>query len=186
MQSATWLNLRLQNVRAVSQMFRTCYESADPTLEPMANNTSNSKKFGDMGMSKFPGERLGLPEKGTRSMGRIGRRFAAIAIDWVTAIIVAMLVLGRDYFALTSDPNGQFGILGAFVALQLIAIPTIGGSIGHRLCGLHIVTIRGTYPGLWRPLVRTVLLALVLPAIVWDSDQRGFHDKIAGTMLVRA
>jgi hypothetical protein len=26
---------------------------------------------------------------------------------------------------------------------------------------------------------------LVLPALVWDSDQRGFHDKVAGTVLIR-
>jgi len=25
----------------------------------------------------------------------------------------------------------------------------------------------------------------VIPVLVWDSDQRGFHDKIAGTVLVR-
>jgi hypothetical protein len=26
----------------------------------------------------------------------------------------------------------------------------------------------------------------VIPVLVWDSDQRGFHDKIAGTVLIRA
>jgi hypothetical protein len=34
--------------------------------------------------------------------------------------------------------------------------------------------------------VRSVLLMIVIPALVWDSDHRGFHDKIAGTVLVRA
>jgi hypothetical protein len=34
--------------------------------------------------------------------------------------------------------------------------------------------------------VRTLLLCLVIPVLVWDSDQRGFHDKIAGTVLIRA
>jgi hypothetical protein len=24
-----------------------------------------------------------------------------------------------------------------------------------------------------------------VPALVWDSDQRGFHDKVAGTVLLR-
>jgi len=33
--------------------------------------------------------------------------------------------------------------------------------------------------------VRSVLLGLAIPALVWDSDQRGFHDKIAGTVLIR-
>ena len=26
---------------------------------------------------------------------------------------------------------------------------------------------------------------IVIPALVWDSDQRGFHDKVAGTVLIR-
>lgn len=152
----------------------------------MAKNAAESKKFGDMGMSKFPGERLGLPEKGTRSVGRIGRRIGAISIDWAVAVVAAMLIAGKDYPSLTSGPGGQFGILGAFVVLQVVAIPLIGGSLGHRLCGLHVVTVQGKHAGVWRPIVRTVLLAFVLPAVVWDSDQRGFHDKIAGTMLLRA
>ena len=39
--------------------------------------------------------------------------------------------------------------------------------------------------GLWRPIVRSVLLALVIPAVIWDADQRGLHDKAVGTVLVR-
>jgi uncharacterized RDD family membrane protein YckC len=73
-----------------------------------------------------------------------------------------------------------------FVILQIVFIPTIGGSIGHRLVGLRVVPMTGGWVGLWRPIVRTVLLAIVIPAIIWDSDQRGFHDKIAGTVLIRA
>jgi hypothetical protein len=34
--------------------------------------------------------------------------------------------------------------------------------------------------------VRSLLLGIVIPALVWDSDQRGFHDKVAGTVLIRA
>jgi hypothetical protein len=33
--------------------------------------------------------------------------------------------------------------------------------------------------------VRTVLLCLVLPAVVWDSSGRGLHDVAAGTVIVR-
>ncbi|MFE4466652.1 RDD family protein, partial [Oerskovia sp. NPDC056781] len=31
-----------------------------------------------------------------------------------------------------------------------------------------------------------VLLCLVVPAVVWDGDGRGMHDKAAGTVIVRA
>ena len=76
-------------------------------------------------------------------------------------------------------------VLGVFALLQIIAITVMGGSIGHRLLGCYVAPVTGGWVGLWRPVVRSLLLVLVIPAIVWDSDQRGFHDKIAGTMLLR-
>jgi len=33
--------------------------------------------------------------------------------------------------------------------------------------------------------VRTALLAVVIPAMIWDRDTRGFHDKIPGTVTTR-
>jgi len=33
--------------------------------------------------------------------------------------------------------------------------------------------------------IRTVLLCLFIPAVIWDRDQRGMHDRLAGTVLVR-
>ncbi|MDQ1588899.1 MAG: hypothetical protein QOJ77_2064, partial [Microbacteriaceae bacterium] len=70
--------------------------------------------------------------------------------------------------------------------LQIVFIPTIGGSLGHRIVGLRVAPLAGGYVGIWRPILRSLLLAIVIPAVVWDSDQRGFHDKIAGTILVRS
>ena len=51
---------------------------------------------------------------------------------------------------------------------------------------MRLIGLDGQKPALWRVLVRTVLLVVVIPALVWDSDQRGFHDKVAGTVLIRA
>ncbi|GGE87944.1 hypothetical protein GCM10011313_08250 [Mycetocola zhadangensis] len=73
-----------------------------------------------------------------------------------------------------------------FALMQIVFLPTLGGSIGHRIFGLRLIRITGGWAGVWRPLVRTALLIIVLPALVWDSDQRGFHDKVAGTVLIRA
>jgi hypothetical protein len=33
--------------------------------------------------------------------------------------------------------------------------------------------------------VRSVLLCLVIPAVIFDPDQRGVHDKAMNTVLVR-
>ena len=137
-----------------------------------------TQRFGDLAPSEYPGERLGLPESGGGSVARIGRRFAAIAIDWGLACLPAYLLIG--------GPHPELWNLLIFGVMQIVFIPTIGGSIGHRIMRLQLVPLAGGWVGPWRPVVRTVLLMLVIPVLVWDSDQRGFHDKIAGTVLVRA
>ena len=142
----------------------------------MPDSNSRPNTFGQLPPSKWPGERLGLPQTGPGSIGRPGRRLLGFAIDWGIAIGVSLIFFSYD-------PAANLII---FVILQIAFIPTIGASIGHRLVGLRIISIHGGWVGLWRPLVRTVLLGIALPALVWDSDQRGFHDKIAGTALIRS
>ena len=140
----------------------------------MPQNPAN--RPGDIAPSRYPGERLGLPEAGPRSVGRVGRRIAAIAIDWAIASLLSFAFFRYDSWATIS----------IFAVLQIVFIPTLGGSVGHRALGMRVVAVRGGWVGVWRPIVRTLLLCIVIPALVWDSDQRGFHDKIAGTVLIRS
>jgi len=127
--------------------------------------------------SIFPGERLGLPDEGRGSVGRLGRRIVALCIDWAIASGISYLIT-RHY--------GGWTVYPIFAALQILAIWALGGSIGHRILGLRLSALPGSKPAFWRPVVRSVLLSVVVPALVWDSDQRGFHDKVAGTVLVRS
>ncbi|WP_040164309.1 RDD family protein [Microbacterium gorillae] len=124
----------------------------------------------------YPGERLGLPEDGPGSIGKLGRRIAALAIDYIPVIIIAIAFFDYDSIA----------VIVLFAVIQILFIPTIGGSPGHRIMGLRLVRSDGAWTGVWRPIVRTILLVLVIPAVIWDADHRGLHDKIAGTILVRA
>lgn len=140
-----------------------------------------AQKFGDLEPSEWPGERLGLPESGPRSVGRIGRRILAICIDWLLASVLSGFLVGFG----NQDPRASLLTLGIFAAINILFIPTIGGSLGHRIAGLRVVPIAGGWVGPWRPIVRTLLIVLVIPVVVWDSDQRGFHDKVAGTVLIR-
>ena len=137
--------------------------------------------FGELPPSQWPGERLGLPEKGSGSIGRIGRRILAFYLDWFIAYGAITIV----FPSLSALDRGGVAII-AFAILQMVFIPTIGGSIGHRICGMRVAALNGTWVGIWRPIVRTLLLLLVIPLLVWDSDQRAFHDKIAGTVLIRS
>jgi uncharacterized RDD family membrane protein YckC len=134
----------------------------------------------------YPGERLGRPATGPGSIGRPGRRIGALFIDYAAATILATAFFGYDQFALPEQAGWTlFAPMIVFAALQILFIPTIGGSPGHRILGMRLELVRGGWPGLWRPIVRTALLVVVLPAVIWDADQRGIHDKVVGTVLVR-
>lgn len=125
--------------------------------------------------SSFPGERLGFPEVGRGSVARPGRRLAALAIDWACAVLISVAFFHYN----------QWVTLEVFAIVQIVFLPTLGASPGHRLVGLRLALLRGGWVGLWRPIVRTALLVLVIPAVIWDADQRGLHDKAAGTVLLR-
>ncbi len=125
--------------------------------------------------SEWPGKRLGLPERGPRSVGRLGRRIAALAIDGAVADVIAFAFFNYDAWA----------ILAILAVLQIAFIVLLSGSVGHLIVGLRVVPLTPGWVGVWRPALRTVLLCIVLPALIWDRDQRGLHDKIAGTVLVR-
>ncbi|WP_087874074.1 RDD family protein [Arthrobacter globiformis] len=127
------------------------------------------------GISRYPGERLGFPESGPGSMARAGRRILAIIIDWTIALLISNVFLSGNSMA----------TLAVFAVEQILLIGTLGYSIGHRATGIHVVKPDGSAAGPLAALVRTVLLCLVIPAVIFDPDQRGLHDKAMNTVLVR-
>ena len=99
----------------------------------------------------------------------------ALLIDWLLCYAIANAVLNGE----------QLAILAVFAAEQLLLVGTLGYSIGHRLLGIHVRKLDGSAPGLLSAVVRTVLLCLVIPAVIFDADQRGLHDRAMGTILIR-
>jgi hypothetical protein len=75
--------------------------------------------------------------------------------------------------------------LGIFAVVQAAFLLVVNGSPGHLILGMRVVPVVSGYLGVWRPLARTVLLCIVVPAVIWDRDQRGMHDRLIGTVLVR-
>ncbi|TBN56849.1 RDD family protein [Glaciihabitans arcticus] len=123
----------------------------------------------------WPGQRLGLPDQGPRSIARAGRRLLALCLDWGIAVLLSYAFFRGDALAIAI----------IFAVLQVIFISVLGGSVGHLALGLRLVPLQPGVIGFVKPLVRTVLLALLIPAVIWDRDQRGLHDKAANTVLVR-
>lgn len=130
----------------------------------------------------YPGRRLGMPERGPGSIARLGRRAVAILVDWLVCNVIAV---GFMHHRLGEGGLGSFKPLAVFVLMNLLLVGTLGSTMGHRLLGLRVVRLGGASPGPVPALIRTILLALVIPAVIWDRDSRGFHDKLAGTVLVR-
>ncbi|QAY62942.1 RDD family protein [Xylanimonas allomyrinae] len=127
--------------------------------------------------------RLGLPESGNGSMASLARRVVALCLDWAAAWGIAALIA----------PRNTWVPLAALAVMNVILVGSLGFTIGHRLLGLQVRvlgapgegTVDGAFVGFWRSTVRTVLLCLVIPAVVWDGDGRGLHDKAAGTVITR-
>jgi uncharacterized RDD family membrane protein YckC len=128
----------------------------------------------------WPGRRLGLPEEGPRSLGRFGRRLGAIAIDWAISYALAWAIFHKPDLSVPG-----WTILVVFAALTILFELFFLGSPGHLLLRMRVVPVRGGRLAPWQPFVRTLLLCLVIPAIIPDEDQRGLHDRAAGTILVR-
>ena len=123
-----------------------------------------------------------MPARGPGSMAGLGRRAVAVLVDWAVCNVIAAGFLG---YRLGAGGASSFKPLAVFVLMNVMLVGTLGSTIGHRMLGLRVVRLGGTSAGPLRALTRTVLLALVIPAVIWDRDMRGFHDKLAGTVLIR-
>ncbi|MCE7548566.1 RDD family protein [Streptomyces thermodiastaticus] len=128
----------------------------------------------------YRGERLGLPEHGPGSIARPGRRLGAIAVDWGLCMLIAYGLITPGY----QQSTGNWALLIFFV-LGVLTVGTIGCTPGKRLFGLRVVALSTGSVQPWRALVRTVLLCVAVPALIWDRDGRGLHDRLAGTVEVR-
>src|SRR5512135_302420 len=124
----------------------------------------------------YPGERLGLPASGRGSVAGFGRRLAAYAVDSVLSNFVALAVFGQ---------RSAWGVFIVF-AVEVFVLTALGGaSAGMRITRLRIVRLDGNPPRWIAAAARTALLLLLVPALIWDRDRRGLHDRAAGTVVVR-
>ncbi len=111
----------------------------------------------------------------------LGRRVAALSIDWLACYaIVAAFGGGLGSMA----ANSSWAVLALFFAEVWILSTLQGASLGHRLLRIRIV--RFSDGGAVTPLqalIRTVLLCLVVTAITYDDDGRGIHERLSNTVL---
>jgi uncharacterized RDD family membrane protein YckC len=108
-------------------------------------------------------------------VARLGRRLSALILDWGLSLVLSRLVLHGN----------EWTTLGIFALLQALGVTAFNGSPGHLALGMRVTTLDGASAGPLRALGRAVLLSLAVPALIWDRDQRGLHDRFVGTVLRR-
>lgn len=187
----------------VSRLLPRCYAGARAalprsTVDQVARWTgswlSGPAAAGIGPVQDFRGQRLGLPPAGPGSIASFGRRLAAFAVDAVAANALVGLAYVTG-FEPTAQGRGNLVFL-VFLVEVLLLVALTGSSIGMRVLGLRVVRLaeqRGGHPrpvghgppGFGRALVRTLLLAVLVPALIWDADGRGLHDRAAGTAVLR-
>ncbi len=76
--------------------------------------------------------------------------------------------------------------IGILALEYLLLVGTMGMTFGMRLLNIRVVSLATGGPASPKAvLIRTVLLILAVPALIFDKDQRGLHDRFAGTVVVR-
>ncbi|MBQ0830044.1 RDD family protein [Streptomyces tagetis] len=128
----------------------------------------------------YRGEQLGLPEEGPGSIARPGRRIGALAVDWTLCLLIANGLITDGY----QQATGNWALLIFFV-LSALTVGTVGFTPGKRLFGLRVVELGTGRVNPLRALLRSALLCVAVPALVWDRDGRGLHDRLARTVEVR-
>ncbi|CAB4951838.1 unannotated protein [freshwater metagenome] len=121
---------------------------------------------------ELPGEVAGL-----------GRRVAAIAIDWFASILLSRVIFGQLTYG---SAESSFAILMIFIAEVVLFTWLMSASFGQRLLGISVVRLDGGRLSLWRIVVRTLLICLIIPAVVYDNTGRGLHDRAVGSVAIRS
>ena len=121
------------------------------------------------------------PETGPGAVATIGPRLGAFVIDSLLAIAIAIISTGPP-------PGAAYNLVVylSFLAIELIFVTLAGQTPGMRVVGAVVMTAAdGSKPRLRWVLLRTLLLAAVVPALVTDASGRAMHDRAAGTVMVR-
>ncbi|AXK45168.1 RDD family protein [Brachybacterium saurashtrense] len=122
------------------------------------------------------GSALGLPATGRGAVAPFWRRPLSLLADWGLCLLVSALLFSGDALA----------NLALFVVMNVLFLSLFGATPGQFAVRVRVLPVRGRSPMVLRALVRTALMLLLLPAVVWNRDRQPLHDVVAGTATVTA
>lgn len=112
------------------------------------------------------------------------RRVMALLVDWLACTLVVVAVRGLEWYS-ESRLSG-LAVLGVFVVESGLLTALVKGSFGQLATGLRVVRVGGDPRplSLLAALGRSVMIALVIPPLVFRPDGRGLHDMAVGSATV--
>lgn len=114
-----------------------------------------------------------------------GRRISAFLLDGAASTLVTILLIGMEQYADPAGP-GRWWVLGVFFVEVALLTALVGGSFGQVALGVRVLRTDGRPLSLLRSLLRTALILLVIPPLVFESGTgRGLHDIWTGAGAYR-
>jgi uncharacterized RDD family membrane protein YckC len=112
------------------------------------------------------------------------KRILALIFDWGAAILVVQVIPnGPDY----GTQSNSLLTLIVFATEVTLFTWMMGSSFGQRIVGLRVIDFYSdSNPTLVQSLFRTLLIVLLIPPLLADSEGRGLHDRLAKTKLIKA
>jgi uncharacterized RDD family membrane protein YckC len=106
-----------------------------------------------------------------------GRRFGALLIDWALCLLVAAFYANPTKVA--------WPAVVVLIVLNTVCIGLFGRTPGMALTDVRCISYTdGGAVGVARALLRAILLALLIPAVILDTNRRGLHDHAAGSVVI--
>jgi uncharacterized RDD family membrane protein YckC len=130
----------------------------------------------------YPGQRLGLPEHGPGSVASWPVRFLALLVDWLASMLVASVIVGESMW---SSDAPKWPVMTVFLAELTLFTALAQGSFGQVLLRIAVVRLDRKPVNVLQGLLRSLLICLVVPPLVFNRDSRGLHDLAVGTIVVR-
>ena len=113
----------------------------------------------------------------------MGRRFAALTVDWFIAYGLAALGVT---FGIVTNATLSTVVLGVWFVLGVLAVRLFGFTPGQYVLGLMVVPVDNRlHVGTGRAIARGLLIAVAIPALFTDADGRGMQDRLTATAVVR-
>ena len=163
-------------------------------VEPASHDGSRRTGWAELGS----GETVEL----ARPIRRLGARILDALIEGILYVPLLIAFAGGDAGDASGIGTVEFAliVLGVSICYEVPQIAVWGQTIGKRMTGIKVIhAVHGGTPGGGKAIARWAIPGLVylipvvgwlLPflcylSLTWDRVYQGWHDKVAGTLVIK-